>query len=116
MPNPANLAGTMPPEALNGWFGQVENLLAHPDRLRIGVIIFDVDKVTHKVATGADTPIIQIRHVEVVPDADTALREEVSATLRNLQRQRIGDDQLELTYTPGAVAPPTSVAGSDEED
>lgn len=102
---PANLAGTMPPEAVNGWFGQVDGLLGKPETLRIGIVVYDVDTIKHKVQTGADTPVVQIRHVEVVPDGDTELREQVAAILRTLQRARLGDEQLELTYQPGAVAP-----------
>jgi hypothetical protein len=115
--NPVNLAGTMPPEALNGWFTMLHDLLAQPDRMRIIVGICDVDKISHKVSTGADTPVVQLRHVEVASLGDTETCEQLAAILRNLQRKRLGDQQLELTYQPGAVAPPPEpkVAAGDED-
>ncbi len=114
---PANLAGTMPPEATNGWFSMVPELLG-PDagKLRLMVGIFDVDTIKIKVATHGQTPVVQLRHVEVVPLGDTELTEQVSAILRNLQRTRIGDEQLELTYTPGAIAPPPAPKGTPADD
>lgn len=114
---PANLAGTMPPEATNGWFGIVPELLG-PDagKLRLLVGIFDVDTIKRKVATGDMTPVVQLRHVEVVPLADTELTEQVASILRNLQRNRIGDEQLELTYQPGAIAPPPAPRGSPADE
>lgn len=105
MGQPANLAGTMPGEATNGWFTIVPELLANPGKLRLIVGVCDVDTVKTKVATGQETPVVQLRHVEVVDLADAELTATVSAILRNMQRQRLGDEQLELTYTPGAIAP-----------
>ena len=113
---PANLAGTMPGEAVNGWFSIVPQLLDQPGKLRLIVGVCDVDTVKVKVATGGQTPVIQLRHVEVVDLGDTELTETVSAILRNLQRARMGDEQLELTYTPGAVAPANVPAGSPADD
>jgi hypothetical protein len=113
---PANLAGTMPGETVNGWFTIVPELLAHPDKLRLLVGVFDVDTIKVKVATHGQTPVVQLRHVEVVDLGDAELTETVSAILRNLQRARLGDEQLELTYTPGAIAPAAPPAGTPADD
>lgn len=113
MANPVNLSGTMPGEFVNGWYGIVPELLTDPKTLRVAVIVFDVQSIKRKVATDEETPVVQIRHVEVATGEHGTAAQEI---LRALQRGRTGQEQLELTFTPGAVAPPPEPKSHPGED
>lgn len=79
------LSSKMPgdPET-NGVDSLSRDLCLEPDTLRVAVVWFDTQKVTHDTDTGTDVPTIRVRRIEPVgyaDDAPTQLVELVAAAV-----------------------------------
>lgn len=87
-------------EEINGVDATVEDLIAHPDRIRIGVVYYDAAKVVHDVDAGTDVPTIRVRRLEpvgFVNDAPAELRAIVDrAVEQRTGRKALPFEQIEV--------------------
>lgn len=89
------IAGSLPKGDENGV--GATNLLAelihHPMRVHVAVVLFDTAKITRNIDTGDVIPTIAIRAIEAVP-ADTAEAVRLRTMLRDAYEQRTGKFEL----------------------
>jgi len=97
---PITLAGNLPKQEQ---YSNVEDhrdaLTSDPARLRFAVVAFDTVKVTTMTDTGAQTPVVRIRRIEIADNA--ADRDEVEKLLARFSEARLG--ALPLTEADDVV-------------
>jgi hypothetical protein len=82
-------------EDFNGVDAIALDLLKDPDTIRVGVVFYDVSKITRQVDAGTDVPTIRVRKIEpisTVSDVPDAIRALVDAAIE----QRTGRKPLPL--------------------
>lgn len=90
-------------DAVNGIDSTVEELLTTPEKVRVGIIYYDVKRVVHDVPTGADVPTIEIRRVEPIGAVDEVSVEIREAFLRHVEK-RTGKQPLPFDQADGDAA------------
>jgi hypothetical protein len=97
---PITLAGNLPAqERYSNVEDYREALTSDPARLRYAVVAFDAVKVTTMTDTGAQTPVVRIRRIEV-PEVG-ADANEVEKLLARLSEARLGALPLAETGDDG---------------
>lgn len=100
MSNVVQLSSKLPAdEDFNGADALAEILINDPEKFRVAVVTFEVDKITDKISAGTKVPTILIRRfepigtVEEIPDA---LRSIVDAAIeKRTGRKPLPLDQVE---------------------
>jgi len=99
---PITVAGNLPKQEQ---YSNVENyrdaLVDDPAKLRYAVVAFDAMRITTMTDTGAQTPVLRLRRVEV-PDT-AADRDEVEKLLARFSEARLGALPLAATDADGVV-------------
>lgn len=90
-------------DAVNGIDSTVEELLTTPEKVRVGIIYYDVKRVVHDVPTGADVPTIEIRRVEPIGTADS-VPVEIREAFLGYVAKRTGKEPLPFEQTSSDAA------------
>lgn len=77
------LSGKLPgDEDINGLDATVSNLIEHPEKLRLGLVWYDVSQIADITDTGARVPTVRVRRFEPAGTADDAPQELRDMALR----------------------------------
>lgn len=68
----------------NGLDALAEELVSDPKTLRVGIVVFDTDKVTVNTDTGESVPTIRVRRFEPVGTSD-----DVSQAIRDVFQETV---------------------------
>lgn len=121
-----NMAGALPSGDSNGLGRILSALVNHPEDLHVGIVLFDVVKLTTAVDTNDITPTVRIRAIEPIPPGEDA--REMHRLLRRAFEDRTGKVQLPLDlerelddlgsdrFTGEIPEPPPSAPSSDGDD
>jgi hypothetical protein len=95
------LSSKLPGEIdINGVDYLVDDLVKDPEAIRVGVVFFDVVKVTSDIDSGADIPTIRVRRLEPIgttEDAPKSIRDLVDqAVEKRTGRKALPFDQVEV--------------------
>jgi hypothetical protein len=104
MAPPVKLSSALPEDRMNGlWQGVViNNLLAQPRSAVYAIVVLTNGKTETNNDTGAVTPVVRIRHIEIVGD-DAASK--VSQFLQEAHQARTGEMMLPFERGEDVPAP-----------
>jgi hypothetical protein len=120
-----SLSGALPRGDANGLGVIVKSLIREPEKIHALVVLVDTTKLVTHVDTGETIPVLRIRRIEVIRDADM---KEAERLIRRSWEQRNGDtvlplemeDDLKLIFDsvtePEPEKPEQPAAGDDEEE
>lgn len=84
------LSSKMPGDAeINGVDAMRDDLIADPEVIRVAVVYFDVQKITHDTDTSTDVPTIRVRRIEPLGDID-AVDKGVRSAVAKAEEARTG--------------------------
>lgn len=100
------VSGKLPgDDEINGLDAEHDDLLADPKAIRAAIIWYDVREYSHKIATGDDVPLIELRRFEPLGRLDDVPDVVRDLVLKAAQR-RTGKTPLPFDQTePGAPTP-----------
>jgi hypothetical protein len=118
-----SLSGALPRGDANGLAPIVKSLIRDPEHVHALLVLADTTKLVTHVDTGETIPVLRIRRIEVIRDADM---KEAERLIRRSWEQRNGDtvlplemeDDLKLIFdsvTEPEPEKPEQPAGDEEE-